>query len=98
MLNIAYTHASVVSAIFHLFIVCYKISNLIDTHLYSMASVVVLFAYPIKSNISTLSRELHKFYQTSCAIILTDLSNTIKEMLEKISFHKHFKYNSMLRL
>ena len=58
--------------------------------LYSMTSVVELFAYPIKLNIST-RRELHKFYQRSCIIILTDLSNAVKKMLDKISFHKHFK-------
>ena len=33
-----------------------------------------------------------KFYQRSCMIILTDLPNAIKKMLDKISFHKHFKY------
>ena len=56
--------------------------------LYSMKSVIVLFAYPIKLIIST--RELHKFYQRSCIIILTDLPNAIKKMLEKISIHEHF--------
>ena len=35
--------------------------------------------------------ELHKFYQRSCIIIVTDLSNTIQKMLDKISFQKHFK-------
>ena len=86
MLNIAYTHASVVLVIFHYYMLQNKQSNTYS--LYGMTSVVVLFAYPIKSNIST--RELHKFYQRSCIIILTDLSNAIKKMLDKISFHKHF--------
>ena len=58
--------------------------------LYSMTSVVVLFAYLIKLNIST-RKELCKFYQRSYIIILTYLSNSIKKMLDKISFHKHFK-------
>ena len=56
--------------------------------LYSMTSVVALFAYPIKSNIST--RKGVKFYQRSCRIILTDLPNAMKKILDKISFHKHF--------
>ena len=86
MLNIAYTHASVVLVIFHYCTLQNKQSNRYS--LYSMTSVVVLFAYPIKSNIST--RESHKFCQRSCIIILTDLANAIKKMLDKISFHKHF--------
>ena len=49
MLNIAYTRASVVLVIFHYCVL--KISNLINTPLYSVTSVVVLFA--IKLNIST---------------------------------------------
>ena len=52
--------------------------------LYGMTSVVVLFAY-------RQGRQLRKFYQRSCIIILTDLPNAIKKMLDKISFHKHFK-------
>ena len=87
MLNVAYTHASVVLVIFHYYMLQNKQS--IRYSLYSMTSVVVLFAYPIKLNIST-RKELHKFYQRSCIIILTHFSNAIKEMLDKISFHKHF--------
>ena len=58
-----------------------------------MTSVVVLFPYPMKSDVSkrkVLRIELHKFYQRSCVIILTDLPNAINKMLDKISFHKHF--------
>ena len=51
MLNIAYTHASVVLVIFHYYMLQNKQSN--SHSLYSMTSVVVLFPYPIKSNIST---------------------------------------------
>ena len=51
MLNIAYTHASVVLVIFHYDMLQNKQSN--SHSLYSMASVVVLFAYPIKLNILT---------------------------------------------
>ena len=52
MLNIAYTHASVVLVIFHYYMLQNKQSNRYS--LYSMTSVVVLFsAYLIKSNIST---------------------------------------------
>ena len=47
MLNIAYTHASVVLVIFHY----YMLQNM-QSNRYSM-TVVVLFAYPIKLNIST---------------------------------------------
>ena len=47
MLNIAYTHASVVLVIFHYYMLQDKQSNRYS--LYGMTSVVVLFAYPIKS-------------------------------------------------
>ena len=51
MLNIAYTHANVLLVIFHYYMLQNKQS---DRHsLYSMTSVVVLFAYSIKLNIST---------------------------------------------
>ena len=50
--------------------------------------MAVLFAYPIKLNISTRKEYL---YQRSCVIILIDLSNAIKKMLDKISFHKYYK-------
>ena len=33
---------------------------------------------------------MQKFYQRSYTVILTDLSNAIRKLLEKISFHKHF--------
>ena len=52
MLNIAYTHAiSVVLVIFHYYMLQNKES--IRYSLYSMTSVVVLFACPIKLNVST---------------------------------------------
>ena len=51
MLNIAYTHASVVLGIFHHYILQNKQSNRYS--LYSITSVVVLFSYPVKLNIST---------------------------------------------
>ena len=90
MLKIAYTHASVVLVIFHYHMLQNKQFN--RHSLYSMTSVVVLFAYPIKSNISTRKRvTYYKFYQRSCIIILTHLSNAIKKMLDKTSLHKHFK-------
>ena len=79
MSNIAYAHASVVLVMFHYCMLQNKQSN--RYLFYSMTSVVVLFAYPIKSN---------KFYQRSCILILTDLPNAIKKVLDKISFHKHF--------
>ena len=50
MLNIAYTHASVVLVIFHYFMQQNEQSN--SHSLYSMTSaVVVLSAYPMKLNI-----------------------------------------------
>ena len=51
MLNIAYTHASVVLVNFHYYMLQNKQPNRYS--LYSMTSVVVLLAYPIKLNIST---------------------------------------------
>ena len=54
MVNIAYTHASVVLIIFYYYMLQNKQPNRYS--LYSMTSVVVLFAYPIKLNISTRKR------------------------------------------
>ena len=51
MLNIAYTQASLVLVIFHYYMLQNEQSNRYS--LYSMTSVAVLFAYPIKLNIST---------------------------------------------
>ena len=51
MLNIAYTHASVVLVIFHYYMLQNIQSNRYS--LYSMTSVFVSFTYPIKLNIST---------------------------------------------
>ena len=77
-----------VLVIFHYYMLQNKQS---DRHsLYSMTSMVVLFAYPIKLNVST-RKGLHKFYQRSFIIILTDVPDANKKMLDKISFHKHFK-------
>ena len=90
VINITYTHASVVLVIFHYYVLQNKQSNRYS--LYSITSVVVLFAYQIKLNILT-RKELRKFYQRSCIIILTDFPNAIKKMLDKISFHKHFEHS-----
>ena len=54
MLNIAYTHASVVLVIFHYYMLQNKLSN--RHSLYSMTSVVVLFAYQIINNYSPKAR------------------------------------------
>ena len=35
--------------------------------------------------------ELHKLYQRNYIVILTDLPNATNKMLDKISFHEHFK-------
>ena len=48
-------------------------ANLITMHLlYSMALVAVLFAYPIKLNISQKGRDVEKFRKRSCIVILDD--------------------------
>ena len=44
-------------------------------------------SHQIKLNIS----KSKTFYQQSYTMILTDLSNTIKKLWEKILFQKHFK-------
>ena len=51
MLNIAYTYASIVLVIFYYHMLQNKQFN--RHSLYSMTSVVVLFAYPVKLNILT---------------------------------------------
>ena len=61
--------------------------------------VVVLFAYPIKLNISTRKAECldkegsykNSTVRGSCIVILTDLSKGINTMLDKISFHNDIK-------
>ena len=88
MLNIAYTHVSVVVVIFHYYTLQNKQSNSLS--LCSMTSLVRQFSDQIKLNISK-SKAVTKFYQRSYTVILTDLSNAIRKLLEKISFHKHFK-------
>ena len=88
MLNIAYTPASVVLVIFHYYMLQNKQSN--RHSLYSMTLVVVLFAYPVKLNIST--RNGVTKILPSYIVILSDVSNTTIKMSDKISFHKHFKY------
>ena len=45
---------------------------------------VVLFAYPI-SRISRQRKRLQKFYQRSRIVILSDLCNAIKKILDNIS-------------
>ena len=50
MLNIAYTHASVVLVIFYYHMLQNKQSNRYSLN--SMTSVIVFFAYPIKLNMS----------------------------------------------
>lgn len=46
----------------------------------------------MKLNISA-GKIVEKLYQRSCIIvILTDPSNAVSKMLDKMSFHKHFKY------
>ena len=77
MLNIAYTHASVVLVIFRYHMLQNKQS---DRHsLYSMTSVVVFFAYPIKLNIltrnrvtKTLPKKLHYNSTTSSVYVTTE--------------------------
>ena len=70
MLNIAYTHASVVLVIF--IIICYKISNLIDTH-YTVGCVIC-----ISNKVKYLDKERNlsaislKFQQISISVFHTD--------------------------
>ena len=44
----------------------------------------------ISSKIEYLKKWEKKIYQRSYIMILTDLSNTMKKLWEKISFDKHF--------
>ena len=89
MLNIANTHVSVVLVIFHYYLLQNKQSN--SDSLYSMTSVVVLFAYPIKLNILTRNGVTKILpIGRSYIVILLDLPNTTIKMLDEISFHKHF--------
>ena len=51
MLNIAFTQASLILVVFHYYMLQNKQFNRYS--LYSMTSMVVFFAYPVKLNIST---------------------------------------------
>ena len=55
-----------------------------------MTSLVVLFSYLLKLNMSK-SKAITKILLKNLCCDLTDLSNAIKKLWEKISFHKHFK-------
>ena len=57
-----------------------------------MTSVVVLFAYAVKLIISTRNVVTEILPKKFYILILTDLSNAIKKMLDKISFHKQCKH------
>ena len=57
----------------------------------NVMSNVVLFAYPIKLKMSRQGTELQKFYQRSYIVISQDFFNATKKILDKFSFHSHFK-------
>ena len=61
--------------------------KLFEKSLCRMTSVVVLFSYPVKLNIST-SKTVTKLYERSYRVILNDLHNAIDKLWEKISLHK----------
>ena len=54
----------------------------------NVMSHVVLFAYPIKLNIST-KNTVTKILAESYTVILSDLCNAIKKILGRISCHRH---------
>ena len=82
------TYKSAVSVIFYYYMPQNKQAQ--RHSLCSVMSHVVLFAYPIKLNI-WIRTQLQKFYQRSYIVNLTHLSNAIKKIVDKISFHRHFK-------
>ena len=86
----AYARASAVSIIFYCNILENKQSY---RHLLcSVISHVVLFAYQVMLNISRQETELQKFFKNLSYIVnLSDLCNATKKILDKISFHEHFK-------
>ena len=62
--------------------------KLFEKSLCRMTSVVVLFSYPVRLNIST-SKTVTKLYERSnYRVILNDLHNAIDKLWEKISLHK----------
>ena len=58
-----------------------------------MTSLVVLFSYQI-NRISRKEITPQQLYERSYIMILTDLPNAIKK-LKEISFHKHYKVESL---
>ena len=54
-------------------------------------SDVVLFAYPIKLNISKRNSVTKILYKRSHIVISSDLFNAAKKMPDKFSFYRHFK-------
>lgn len=59
--------------------------------LYSVTSMVVLFAYALKFNILTRNGVAKNSTKEVIFAILIDLHNAINKMLGKIWFHKHCK-------
>ena len=64
--------------------------KLFQKSLINVMSYVVLFAYPIKLNIST-KNTVTKILPKKLYCILSDLCNAIKKILDKILCRKHFK-------
>ena len=88
MLIIVYINQSVVSVVLHYYMLRNK--QFRGHSLYNMTSVVVLFAYLIKLNISTTSA-VTKILPKRLYCCFKDLHNESTIMLSKIWFHKHFK-------
>ena len=65
--------------------------NLSQKSLCNVMSDVVLFAYPIELKMSRQGTEVRKLYQRSYIVISNDVFNTTKKILDKLSFHSHFK-------
>ena len=70
MLNIAYTHASVVLVIFIITMLQNKQSN--KYSLYSMTSMVVLFAYPIKNKYLSIYMLNIAYTHASVVLVIFD--------------------------
>ena len=65
--------------------ICYKISNLIDTHsLCSGMYHVALFAYPVKLNISSMKHCYKTSAKEVSEVTVKYLSNAIKKILDNI--------------
>ena len=83
-------HANVVFVIFDYYMLQNKQSNRHSLSEYDVVGCDIYISYKLEFLDKERSYK-QKLYQSSYIVILTDFLNAMNKMLDKISFHKHFK-------